>query len=370
MGVRGVSELASGASGQLSLNATTGRKGGLRMARVFRVLTEQPADIYTIDLQAECGVTVGDPYPGIPAAVCDSLDFKADGDSRLCWMVTANYNTSDIALESGSQNSQEPDPRSQSPEVRLANWHASTTTIEVPSWYWQPVDAAGNVGAAVPARNPVNDMYDGITILQPVVNITVEQYATGDPLVFSSAVGKVNSNQGKIGSLNLFPRSVLLRNVSFKPHTEQVGKRTWRGWKCEFEFAYKPNYNNYLGIMLGWDIAIPITGFNCRNNRLNANDVENGALALELLNGDDFGVIKGWPGNAALCPGLVGAVVRANVLIAPNIPGVKASQRPCAQPIPLNLDGTPRKNSLPPLLQRAQVYDSFDMSTLGLRLTR
>jgi hypothetical protein len=179
----------------------------------------------------------------------------------------------------------------------------------------------------------------------------------------------VNSNQGKIGSLNLFPRSVLLRNVSFKPHTEQVGKRTWRGWKCEFEFAYKPNYNNYLGVYLGWDIAVPISGFNCLNNRLNGNDVEKGALALELLDGDDFGVIKNWP-NPALCPGLVNQVVRANVLIAANKPGIKASQRPCAQPIALNLDGTPRKNTLDPLLQRAQVYESFDMSTLGLRLTR
>lgn len=364
----------------LSMAATGAGRKGLRLTRSFKILTEEPGDIDSLDVQTIVGVAAGDLYPGIPAAVCDSLELKPEGDSRVTWILSATYTASDVSLEdtagsNGGNGDQTPDPRNQSPEARPANWTTSTTTIEVPSWYWMPVDAQGVVGAAEIAANPVGDMYDGITILQPIVNITVEQYCSGDQLVFSSAVGKVNLNQGKLGTLNLFPRSVLFRSISCKPHTERIGRRTWRGWIATFEFSYKPNYNNYLKEMIGWDIAIPITGFNCKNNglgRKDANgdeDVETGALSLELED-ESLGIIKNWP-NPALCPGLVGEKVRANVLIAPDKPGVKAAQRPSAQPVPLNLDGTPRNQKLPAdkrvLVQRAQVYDSFDMTTLGLR---
>jgi hypothetical protein len=295
--------------------------------------------------------------------------------------LTATYTSSDVSIENnaagnGNPNGDEtPDPRNQYPDVRPANWTTSTTTIEVPSWYWARVDAQGNAAAWEIAANPVGDMYDGITILQPIVNISVEQYVNGDQLVFSSAVGKVNSNQGRLGSLNLFPRSVLFRSIACKPHTERIGKKTWRGWLATFEFSYKPNYNNYLDAMLGWDIAIPVTGFNCRNNGIGHKDadgdvdVEVGALSLELED-ESLGIIANWP-DPALCPGLVNKKVRANVLVSPDKPGVKAAQRPSAQPIPLNLDGTPRSQDLPAskriLVQRAQIYNSFDMSTLGLR---
>lgn len=373
MAVRGWSEITAGKSASLSLNATGGGRRGLQFTRAFKILTDNPGDIESTDVQAVVGVAVGDLYPGVPAAVCDSLQLKPDGDSRVAWTLTATYTASDVSLESGGGSGggddQTPDPRSQSPEVRPANWTTSTTTIEVPSWWWMPVDAQGNAGAAELAANPVGDMYDGITILQPIVNISVEQYVSGDQLVFSQAVGKVNSNQGRIGSLNLFPRSVLFRSIACKPHTERIGRRTWRGWLATFEFSYKPNYNNYLQAMIGWDIAIPITGFNCINNGLGNADVETGALALELED-ESLGVIKNWP-NPAICPGLVGEKVRANVLVSPDRPGVKAAQRPSAQPIPLNRDGTPRNQKLPAnqrvLIQRAQIYDAFDMSTLGLR---
>lgn len=354
--------------------ATGGGRRGLRFTRSFKILTDNPSDIETVDVQAVVGVAAGDLYPGVPAAVCDSLELKPDGDSRVTWILTATYTASEVSLEGGGANGgnagdSTPDPRSQSPEVRPANWTTSTTTIEVPSWQWMPIDAQGNIGPAQMATNPAGDMYDGITILQPIVNITVEQYCSGDQLVFSPVVGKVNSNQGRLGSLNLFPRSVLFRSISCKPHTERIGRRTWRGWLATFEFSYKPNFNNYLNAMIGWDIAIPITGFNCINNGLGNADVETGALALELED-ESLGVIKNWP-NPAICPGLVGEKVRANVLVSPDRPGVKAAQRPSAQPIPLNRDGTPRNQKLPAnqrvLIQRAQIYDAFDMSTLGLR---
>lgn len=375
MAVRRWAETTSGRSASLSLDATGGRKGGLRMTRSFKILTEQPSDIDNIDVQATVGVFVGDLFPGIPTLVCDTMDLKPDGDSRVAWILTATYTSSDISLEdaaatnNNSDGNDTPDPRSLTPDIRPANWTTSTTTIEVPSWWWRPVDPQGNAAAAQPAANPVGDMYDGITILQPIVNISVEQYVSGDQLVFSEAVGKVNSNAGRLGSLNLFPRSVLFRSIACKPHTERVGKKTWRGWLATFEFSYKPNFNNYLGRMIGWDVAIPITGFNCKNEGLGRQDVETGSLQLELVD-ESLGVIKNWP-NPALCPGLVGEKVRANVLVAGNIPGTKAAQRPSAQPIPLNLDGTPRSQKLAAnarvLVQRAQVYDSFDMSTLQLR---
>jgi len=374
MGVKMWAEITDGRSATLSLDAQGGNGGnggmGLRYARSFRIIYEQPADFYSTDVRDVIGIQIGDSHPDQVLACCDSIDVKQDGDSRTCVLVTASYSVSALSLEQGGMDDNNEDPRSTPPDARPANWSTSTTTIEVPSWWWIPQNGP-NAGRPMLCLNPAGDLYDGVTVLQPIVTITVEQYVSGDQTVFSSAVGKVNSNIMRLGSLSMFPRSTLFKGVSSKPHTEVVGKRNWRGWIATFEFVYKPNFNNLLNEYIGWDIIIPVSGFNCINNGLNRNDVEKGALALELTN-DDVGSIKNWP-NPALAPGLQGEKIRANVLIAGR-GEAKAAQRPTPQPIPLNWDGTPRSSKLQPqdlvLVQRSQTYDAFDMSTLGLRLTR
>lgn len=365
--------MPSGASAQLSLASTGAGGRPMRLTRAFKILTEAASDILDIDAQATVGVRVGDTHPLFGACVCESVDIKPDGESRLAWIVTASYTSSDVSLEYGSAADNTPDPRTQSPEARYANWTMSTTTIEVPNWYWKKQGGAGWELAV----NPAGDLYDGITMLQPIVNITIEQFVTRDQAYFAQYVGQVNSNSGKLGSLNLFPHSVLFRGLNSKPHTEQRGNSTWRGWQATFEFSYKPNWNGYLSENIGWDIAVPITGFNCKNTGLKNPDVEQGALTLELTD-DTLGVIKGWPNDHKLNPGQANEKVRANVLI--SAPGAKASQRPSAQPIPLNLDGSPRSSKIavgandargdgrgPVLIQRACTYNEFDMALLGLR---
>lgn len=371
MGIKLIKEVVQGQSGSVTAQAS-----GVQYTRVFKMMLDAPVDINTVNAfdaisQLDGGFNgIGTLHPLDPFSSCSAVSIAPDGDSRMVYTITLSYTPSDaIALEQGGGNDNQPDPREQEPDLRPANWSTSTTTIEVPSWVWVPRWGANN-GVPTPVVNPAGDLVDGVTILQPIVNISVEQYCSGDQTVFSRAVGMVNENQGRIGSLNLFPRSTLFRSVSFKPHAEKIGRRVWRGWLGTFEFSYKPNFNNYLNEYLGWDIAIPLSGFNIINS-FGAN-VDKGACHLELEN-DTTGAIKNWP-NPAIAPGTNGEKMRANVLItAPTDGGTRASQRPSASPVPLNENGTPRDPKTPMnqggpvLVRRYQVYDAFDMSTLGLR---
>jgi hypothetical protein len=386
VGIKLIKEVTQGQGATLSAGGS-----GVQYTRVFKMLLDAPVDINTVDVAA--GITsldgqftgIGTLHPLDSFASCESVSVSPDGDSRLAYTVTLTYRPSGaIALDQAGDNNTEPDPREQAPDLRSANWSTSTTTIEVPSWWWIP--RWGNqAGVAVPAFNPARDIVDGLTILQPIVNISVEQYCAGDQTQYSQYVGMVNENQGKLGSLDLFPRSVLFRSVSFKPHAEVIGRRKWRGWIGTFEFAYKANYNNYLEEFLGWDIAIPLAGFNIINQF--GQDVDKGACHLELEN-EQTGAIKNWPNNwngpgfppgVQIAGGTNGRKMRANVLITtPTENGTRASQRPSASPVPLNEDGTPRdpaatrmRNGVqipdPVLVRRYQMYKTFNMGLLNLR---
>lgn len=371
MAIRGWSETSSGLSASVQMAATGGRGGGLRLTRAFKILLEHPSDINNVDIPSTVGIALGDSHPLYDFCVCDSLDLKPQGEGGLVWLLSANYTTSDVSLldppAPGSNQPETPDPREQEPETRYANWSVSTTTIETPAWVWKADTGDGNGDIWRVAANPVGDRYDGLSMLQPIVNITVEQFVRLSPASYSQYVGQVNSNQGLFAGFNLFPHSVLFRGVNQRPHTERRRNGTWRGWMATFEFSYKPNYNGYLNQYIGWDIAVPITGLNCRNAGLRNQNVEQGALTLALTD-DRLGIIAGWEDNTfRLQPGTLNKKVRANVLIATD--GAKASQRPSAQPVPLNLDGTPRASDLaqPVLIQRACAYKEFDMSLLDLR---
>lgn len=376
MGVKVVKEIVSGASASLSLSTSGGGAGGLasglRYQRVWKIVYDNPSDHLTTDVRNFIGVNIGTPHPTDLFCVCDSIDIKPDGDSRNSYIITANYNSTPLSLGQGgyeSGNGGNADPRSQPPDVRKANWSTDTSVIEAPSWLWRPIwpPQAPRVGAWGPAVNPAGDMYDGVTTMQPIVTIKVEQTQARDPNAFAMFVGQVNTNPLRIGALQCDSRSVMLKGISATPHAEIVGRNKWRGWKANYEFVYKPGYNSYLNQFLGWDVAIPVSGFNVKNVAGAQNDqtVEVGSLALKLTN-DEVGSIANWPNNPAIEPSLVGLNSRANVLI--SAPGAKATQRPSAQPVALNFNGTPRANSLLPLIQRCQVFADFNMGAMGIRL--
>ena len=368
MGVKLVKEITSGSSASLALSASGGGGGaGLQYQRSWRLLYDNPADHQTTDVRDHIGVTIGTSHPSDTFCVCDAIDVKPDGDSRHAYIVTAKYSSAPLSLteggagtgETGDQNA---DPRSQPPDSRKANWSTDASTIEAPSWHWRP----GGAGNWVPAINPVGDLYDGVMTMQPIVTVKVEQTQARDPNIFAMFIGQVNSNAFRIGALQCDVRSVMLKGISSTPHSEVIGKRRWRGWKANYEFVYKPGFNSFLNLFLGWDVAIPVSGFNVLNlaGAQARNDVDKGALSLRLTN-DTVGSIANWP-NAVIEPTLVGEKTRANVLI--SAPNSKAMQRPSAQPVPLNTDGTPRARNLLPLIQRYQVFADFNMANLGIRL--
>ena len=365
MGVKVVKEIVSGSSASLALSAAGGgSSNGLRFQRTWKIVFENPTDFLSADVRAFIGVTIGSPHPSNILCVCDSIDVKPDGESRHSYVITATYSSTALSMDPGGYDGQEADPRTQPPDTRKANWSTETSTIEVPSWHWKP--QWPNLGGWQVARNPAGDLYDGVMTMQPIVNIRVEQLQARDPNQWALNVGYVNSNSFRIGALNCFPRSVMFRGVSATPHVEVVGSRGFRGWKANFEFVYKPGYNSYMNQYLGWDVATPVSGFNVVNlaGSQARNDVDKGALSLRLSN-DTVGTIQGWP-NPQIEPTLVGETTRANVLI--SAPNAKAMQRPTAQPVPLNFDGTPRSRNLDPIVQRCQVYMDFDMSKMELRL--
>ena len=376
MGVKLVKEITSGSSASIALSASGGGGGaGVQYQRSWRLLYDNPADHWTTDVRDYIGVTIGKAHPSDTFCVCDAIDVKPDGDSRHAYIITAKYSSSPLSLENGGAGTgaagdQNADPRSQPPDSRKANWSTDASTIEAPSWHWKPQGPVGVPGLGLwrMAVNPAGDLYDGVMTMQPIVTVKVEQTQARDPNIFAMFIGQVNSNAFRIGALQCDVRSVMLKGISSTPHSEIIGKRRWRGWKANYEFVYKPGFNSYLNAFLGWDVAIPVSGFNVINvaGAQGRNDVEKGSLSLKLTN--DSGTvasIANWP-NAVIEPTLVGEKTRANVLI--SAPGAKAAQRPSAQPVALNLDGTPRSTKLLPLIQRYQVFADFNMANLGIRL--
>jgi hypothetical protein len=249
--------------------------------------------------------------------------------------------------------------------------------VEVPAYSWaEVVNEGGDFEPEEPAANPCGDMYDGVTKLEPVVTITVEQQELIDPTRHVMHVGKTNENVIDIGSLSCPRRTVMLRSVQARPFVEQYGDILYRGWAVSYEFAFR--LNRIAGLRLGesdnqtadigWDIAVPQTGLNIINKdeALGGGIHEIGSLLLEH---EDY-KIKDWPDDPSLAPGTNNRKVRGMILVHSYESG-GASQLPCAQPIPLNDDGTPRSSTATPkvIVKRYKVTEEIDFkTTLNLRL--
>lgn len=347
--------------------------------RVFKVVLSSPQE--TINIQQACGVFIGNRHPYNPNIYCHTFDAKYDGDSRMVLICTFQYKS-----KAGSSEGL-PDPQAVDPEVRPANWTTSVATYESPVTWWQTVDSNGDpvnrAGDAPaersPATNPVGDFYDGLTRLEPIITISVEQYEAFDPLRNNEAVGCINEKQVNVGrSLSCERATLLLRSIQSSPVVESWGDAIYRGWKATYEFLYKRNpsrlarYNGEDGVDrdIGWDIAVPQTGFNVKAFNPNGAADNQDIFAQPLRH--SAGKIVG-PPYALFDNVAVGDKVRAMVKVFEYENG-GASQTPSAQPIPLNNDGTPRLYTVAApkekvLVYRYRVYKEYDFNTLGLRLT-
>lgn len=365
------SEIASGA--QFTRSSEEGSVSDSQ-SRTFRLVLGTPGEY--VDFQDECGIAIGDPHPANTDIFCQSFEARFDGDSRMVLLVTFNYGTKASSAGSGGDAA----GSASAPDIRPANWTTGVATYESPVRSWQMVYKSGVAGGSGPAVNPVGDMYDGIVRLEPIVTISVTQPQSVDPLANIDAVGCINKLPIKIGKKTLPTCTVMLRSIQSQPTVEAWGKRIFRGWSATYEFLYKLNPTEISAVDfdssvstetqdIGWDVAVPVSGFNVKAFEPNVNPVGEWANVdpygqpLKHKNGTIVFPLEKMDGVA------VGDKVRAMIRIFDYENG-GATQAPSAQPIPLTLDGYPRKEDADPkvLVRRYRIYKEYDFNKLGLRL--
>lgn len=313
--------------------------------RAFRIVLNDPTE--TFDIQQECGVFIGDKHPVNDNLYCVSFDGRLEGDSRMVYSVSFQYqSTADAASSSGGGSGA--DPKSQPPDVRPPSWTTSTSLIEQPIYTWRKRTGQRVWGNDGPAVNPAGDIYDGVTRMVPIVTISIQSWASTDPTVDNQHAGKVNSVQNTIGTLVMEPHTLMFRGVQCQPAVESWGGSVYRGWRVTYEFMYKKNETKVrvggvdLLVDLGWDVAIPQSGFNVKVFAPPGNaDQDPFGQPLKFTDElviDDNPLALGDDLNA-------GDKARAMVRVPLKD---KSTQSPSASPIPLNDDGTPRADTADP----------------------
>lgn len=317
-----------------SLTAENGR-GAYSATRAWKVILNSPDESY--DVETVTGLSIGSPYRSDLQIPCVSLEARAEGDSRLVRVVTATFRATPGI-------DPEVDPKTQQPSVRPALYSMSTSLQEITAWGGRPV-VNGVSQAWRPSVNPVGDLYDGVNKLEPVVNIQIDQYSITDQSSMLGYTGYVNSDEFTFSGLTVGVHCCMLQSITSNPIVEQFGDSTFRGFKVQFNFAIRRHdtiTRDGFG-PIGWDMAVPQTGFNIINDGLNRSDVDEQALALEHSDGR---VAKLAGGQLILADGTIGKKVRAMVTV-PSGDGASTAtygyiQRPASQPVALNDDGTPR----------------------------
>jgi hypothetical protein len=371
---RGVSELKQGQSFSRSF-----REGQVadRATRKFRILLEQPGEVPPI--QPLCGVFIGDPHPDSPGLFCLSFSAQYEGDSRMVVEATFEYEPFPSS-EGGGGGGQAPQPTQ--PDIQPANWSISSSLVEMPVRLWKPRTDAFTWGQDSTVANRLGEIYDDVTTMRAMVTISITQFGLFDPTANAMYVGSINSEEITLGSLKMKPHTVMLRGLNVQNQVKPWGNGVFRGWEATYEFGYMENIQsvNFPGqsgdmktaVPLGWDIAMPASGWNCIafNPAAAADNQDVFAIPLKTKQ-DEPGVVKDDP--FALAEGAaVGDKVRGLVKIH-AIVGEKAVARQgqSASPIALNEDGTPRKitSTRDPLVYAYQVHNDINFTTtLGLRI--
>lgn len=299
--------------------------------RVYKVILSSPDEAW--DLSTVVGVYIGDPYSGDNPIPCVSLDAKADGESRLVRIVTATYRATPGFSSAGAGG----DPKNDPPAVRPALWSMSTSLSEIATYVGRKV-TNGTSGPPQAIVNPNGDLYDGTMRLEPVVTINVDQYSYTDQSDLLAYVGFVNSDTLTFSALTIYPHCCMLQGISSSPVVENFGGRTFRGFKVSFQFAVRAHWawtrNGFQAI--GWDHAIPQTGFNVRRTNGGAQSVQDDAIPSK--HDALYNLIE--PTQPLISENKVARAMT-------TIPGTdgKKRQAVASQPVALNDDGSPRSQS-------------------------
>lgn len=345
--------------------------------RVFRVILNDPNEL--INIEEACGVRIGDELRPGAKLYCTSFEARYEGSSRLVLICTFQFRVTADAASSGAGAGGGNDPKSQPPDVRPADWSVSASLAEVPvfTWFKTNPDTGAIVPPAVVPKNAAGDRFDAITKYEPIVTISVQHWESNDPTENVERVGVVNDAAFWVGNLFCKPHTLMLRGISSQAAVESWGGQVYRGWNATYEFAYRRNHvkglwngfgNPLVDADIGWDIAVPETGFNCLAF------VPAGAFPEEDIFGQPLKHENGKIVDPEQMPdGVnVGDRVRAMVKVFEYEDG-GTSQAPSAQPIPLNETGTPRKSfgndaaDPPVIINRYLIYDEFDFDQFALR---
>lgn len=370
-----VSEITQGSTFEFS---SEDQNTSAQDVRVFRIIKSDPTEF--IDLPAECNAPVGSEHPRNAGLYCVSFSGAYEGESRMVILATFNYRTTPSQAASGGGD----DPKSQPPEQRPANWYTTSSIIEVPAqtWYWASGSNGGVANVGTATVNPVGDLYEVVTRPTAIITIHIDQWEVSDPTRHCLHAGKTNQNTIELGSLNMARRTVMFRGVQSRPATESFAGLMRRGWQCSYEFLYKPNLNTYytassessnsVSLQLdyvGWDVLQPLSGFNARAFNPAGAAAEKDPYGQPLKSDEDTGEVKVPLTLPDKPPIAVGDKVRAQLKI--GLKGGYTGQRPSAQPIPLNPDGTPRAETANPkvVVFRYKVTEEIDFQqTFNLRL--
>jgi hypothetical protein len=354
-----VSELAQG--NQFSRSSDGGQLADTA-TRVFKIILDSPSE--SIDIMSAVGVQIGDPYSSANPIPCVSVEGRADGESRLVRIVTCQYRTSGM-VDGGDGGTGMPDPMLVMPTIRPANFSTSTSLYEMPAVKWVPYPQ-GNQW--LPVANSAGDIMDGVSRLAPVTTIRVTQFETFPGTARAEHCGKINSIAMGMGNfLSCGPHTVMFRGVEATPHVETFGNAVYSGFMNSYEFMYRPNFIDGEG-EIGWDVLVPLSGFNTKVFDPAAPRGDQDPFALPLQRNGEYGPIIE-PFKLQKKAVNSGGKVRAMVKVAGA--GDEVYQSPSAQPVPLNEDGTARSDTSDPkvILWRRQVQTAINLTgTLQLRI--
>lgn len=380
---KAVSEITEG--NEFARSATQGDIADIA-TRSFRIILNSPDEAY--DIQETCGVYIGDVHPVNDNIACVKFEAQFDGDSRTVATATFTYESSPASPPQYSAGGSLGGVKSIPPDVRPANWEIETELVEAPlrSWRWR----SGEFEWAQNWQTPLNtaqDLYEDLTTLQPMARINVTQFVLGtsDPTTACRWVGKINSEYITLGSLRIEPHQLMFRGASIKPVVETYRNIILRGWNVTYSFWFKENktpinvteeggeWRTFTRVPIGWDIAVPNAGRSVRAFNPSAANAWQEPYGQPLKFGTPDhpthpGVIIS---PLSLPDGVTAGEKQAACVRVHGLAGNATSQAVAAQPIALNVDGTPRKvnSSRYPIVWAWQVYDDVNLTEeLELRL--
>lgn len=312
--------------------------------RQFKVILNSPDEAWNVD--EYIGISIGDPYTATNQIPCVSFEGRADGDSRLVRIITFRYRSTPGGVDGSGGGGGGGDPRLQPPASRPALYQLSSSLQEVPA-----VGGAMLVGGGYlvqPAfKNSAGDLLEGMTKLEPVVNLQITQYSLTDQSGLLQYTGSVNSDQFGFSGHTVPTHCCMFQGLSVTPYVESG----FRGFQLQFQFAFRWNfcpsvqYNN--NDPLGWDQPVVDSGYNIINTGLGDSTVEQEHLLCQL-DSDDSGFLAD-----PLVLGRPGEKVRAQIPAQSDSSG-RPKQHAAASPVLLNTNGSPRSRSLDPIVWRFQ----------------